>query len=330
MFKAPDPAIAVLMRKAGDKDLRIATEGQYQLAQALSLPLQEALLADNIINGIFTPIDRTGQKDLDYPLDILNPGDEEDFVAYVQPGNGRIPERQVQADYVHLRTYMIANSIDVLLRILRDADWDIMSRMLEVLRAGFQMKMNRDGWRILLSAGAGRGTVVYDSANTTGVLTRRLIQLMQVEMRRQGGTFTALKRRKLTHLYVAPEAKQDVYSWNLDQVDDVTRRELYVSSNDQGSLKVAGTFITDIDELGVGYEFNDYYVDTLGQTLPGSDTEIVVGLDLQNPSFVMPIREFLSINSDPNMHRSQKAGFYGWFEGGYAALDDRDILIGSI
>lgn len=332
MFKVPDPAIAALMRKAGDNDARIALEGQYEFAKALTLPLQDALLPVNLIDSVFTPVDRTGQSDLSYPLDFLNPGQEEDFIAYVQPGNGRIPERQVQADYIHLRTYMIANSIDITLRILRDAQWDIMSRMLEVIRAGFQMKMNRDGWRVILAAGASRNLVVNDTAGAAGVFTRRLLGLLQSEMQRQGGVMTSQNRRKLTHLFVSTESKYEIYNWDLTVIDDATRRELYMAQSNDGAFKIAGVNIVDLVELGVGREYNNYYVGATGlnQTLPNSDTEIVVGFDLNRDTFIMPVREMLNINVDPNMHRSQKAGMYGWFEGGYAALDNRDLLIGSL
>lgn len=332
MFKTPDPAIAALMKKAGSNDARIALDGQYEFAKALTLPLQQALLPVDNLDGIFTPIDRTGQSDLNYPLDFLNPGQEEDFIAYVQPGNGRIPERQVQADYIHLRTYMIANSIDILLRILRDANWDIMARMLEVIKAGFQMKMNRDGWRVALAAGASRNIVINDTAGAAGFFTRRLLSLMQIEMQRQGGVMTSQNRRKLTHLYTSTEAKHEIFNWDLTVIDDATRRELYMSQGTDSAFKIAGVNIVDLVEFGVGREYNNYYTSAAGlnQTLPNSDTEIVVGFDLTRNTFIMPIREQLHINVDPNMHRIQKAGMYGWFEGGYASLDNRDILVGSL
>lgn len=333
MFKAPDPAIAALMKKAGSNDARIALDGQYEFAKALTLPLQSALLPVNNLDGIFTPIDRTGQADLNYPLDFLNPGQEEDFVAYVQPGNGRIPERQVQADYIHLRTYMIANSIDILLRILRDANWDIMARMLEVIKAGFQMKMNRDGWRVALAAGASRNLVINDTAGAAGYFTRRLLSLMQIEMQRQGGNMTSQNRRKLTHLYTSTECKHEIFNWDLTVIDDATRRALYMSQGSDSAFQIAGVNIVDLIEFGVGREYNNYYTSStagLGQVLPGGDTEIVVGFDLSRGTFVMPVREALHINVDPNMHRIQKAGLYGWFEGGYAALDNRDLLVGSL
>lgn len=58
------------------------------------------------------------------------------------------------------------------------------------------------------------------------------------------------------------------------------------------------------------------------------DLEIAVGLDRsRNDSFVMPVREELSIFPDPNLHRSQLAGYYGWMEYGLGVLDNRRALL---
>ena len=330
IFKTIPAGVKDILRRAGSLDRAIALAGQYEFAKALQLPLSEALLAQDIVNGVFQTVNLTNGESLEYPMDILNPGDEDDFMAYVNPGHGRIPERQVEADYVILRTYMLANAIDIPLRILRDANWDIMSRMLDIFKAGFIRKINIDGWHTILASGASRNSIIYDSAATAGVMSRRLISLMEIEMRRQGGTFTTLKNRRVTHLFMSPEAKHDIYNWTLTEIDDVTRRDLYIAQSTGGVSKLLNTFLVDLNEFGVGQEHNDYFITALGQTLPGSKVEIVAGLDLSDPSFIMPVRENLVVNNDEYMHRNQKAGVYGWMELGFAALDNRDVLIGAL
>lgn len=328
LFKKPPAELVALMKRAGDSDPEIANPAQRLFAKAINLPLEEALLADDIVNGLFQAVDLTNGESLDYPLDILNPGDEKDFIAYVCPDVGRIPERQVSGDYVHLRTYRIANSIDMLLRIIRDANWDVLGRALQVMQAGFTMKMNVDGWRTLIGAGQGRGLEIYDSAATNGFMSRRLLSLMKIEFRRNGGSFTHLNRRKMTHLYLSPEGVEDIRLWGVSEVDDLTRRDLFLMSD--GTMpSIAGVRLVDLDEFGVNQTHNDYYEEIKGAVIGNSKTEICVGVDLTNPSFVMPVRESLMVTNDPMLHRKQKAGFYGWFEGGFAALDNRDILIGA-
>jgi hypothetical protein len=134
----------------------------------------------------------------------------------------------------------------------------------------------------------------------------------------------------LTDLYVSPEAMEDIRNWGVDQVDEITRREIYTAAD--GALnRVFGVNLHDRDELGVGQQYQLFYTSTLGGTMPGSDTEIVVGLDLRkNDSFVMPIRQEVQIFEDETLHRQKRAGFYGWAELGFAVLDNRRVLLGSL
>lgn len=328
LFKKPPVELVDLMKRAGDNDRHISEPAQALFAKAISLPMEEALLAGDILGGLFQVVNLTNGESLDYPLDILNPGDEEDFIAYVCPDQGRIPERQVQADYVHLRTYRIASSIDMLLRVIRDAQWDVLGRALQVMQAGFTMKMNVDGWRTLITSAESRGLEVVDTAATAGSFSRRLLSLMKIEFRRNGGTFTHVNRRRMTHLYLSPEGIEDIRLWGTAEVDDLTRRDLFLMAD--GTIpSIAGVKLVDLDEFGEDQTHNDYYVDVKGSAIGNSKLEVCIGADLTNPSFVMPVRESLMITNDPGLHRLQKAGFYGWFEGGFASLDNRDLLVGA-
>ena len=59
-------------------------------------------------------------------------------------------------------------------------------------------------------------------------------------------------------------------------------------------------------------------------------TELVVGIDQgSNDSFVMPVKEQLTVFEDPTLHRQQRAGFYGFAEIGFGVLDNRRVILGS-
>ena len=151
-------------------------------------------------------------------------------------------------------------------------------------------------------------------------------------MRRNGGGNSASNNRgRLTDLYVSPEAMEDIRNWNVDQVDETTRRQIMVSEGDNALSRIFGVNLHDIDELGEGQEYNLFYTTELGGTIPASDVEIVVGLDLENnDSFVMPVREELQVFEDETLHRQRRAGLYGWSEQGFAVLDNRRVLLGSL
>ena len=332
-MKRPDEAFIDLLKRSGSSEKNEALAAQRELAKAIELPLREGVLVGNILDGIFEAIPMEPGTTTEFPLDLLAPGEEDEFVAYTNPGHGRIPERAVEGDYVMVPTYSITSSIDYLLRYAREARWDVVGRAVQVLEASFVKKMNDDGWHTILSAGTDRNILVYDADAAAGQFTKRLVSLMKTVMRRNGGGNSAsINRSTLTDLYISPEGLEDIRNWGVDQIDEVTRREIYQAADGSAILtRVFGVNIHDIDELGESQEYQKFFTTDLSGSLgPSSDVELVVGLDQSaNDSFVMPVKENVQVYEDDTMHRHQRAGMYGWAEMGFAVLDNRRVLLGS-
>jgi hypothetical protein len=198
------------------------------------------------------------------------------------------------------------------------------------MESQFTKKLNDDGFHTILSAGVDRNILVYDSDAATGVFSKRLVSLMKTVVRRNGGgNSTSIDRGTLTDLYLSPEGIEDIRNWGVDEVDPVTRRELI--TQDGGLLvRIFQVNLHDLDELGEGQEYQNFYTSDLSGSLPTGDNEIVVGLDLsRQDSFVMPVRENVQIFEDDTLHRQRRAGLYGWAEHGFAVLDNRRVLLGS-
>ena len=328
----PDGPFIELIKRSGSADKTEALNAQHELALALELPLRKGVLVGDILDNIFQRLPMEPGVSVEFPLDLLAPGTENDHVAYTNPGHGRIPERAVEGDYVMVPTYTVASSIDYLLRYAREARWDVVGRAMQVLEAGFVKKINDDGWHTLLAAGVDRNILVYDADASAGQFTKRLVSLLKSVMRRNaGGNTGSLNRGRLTDLWLSPEALEDIRNWGLDQVDELTRREIYMAGDNDGVItRVFGVNLHDIDELGEGQEYQVFFTDQLAGTLQSSDNELVVGLDLSsNDSFIMPMKQEVQIFEDEALHRHQRAGFYGWAELGFAVLDNRRILLGS-
>ena len=328
----PSDEFISLLRKAGDSDQNVAIAAQREFAKALELPLRKGVLAGDILGDIFevTTVEAGGTTE--YPLDLISPGLEGEHIAYTNPGNGRVPERSVEGDYVAIPTYSITSSIDFLLRYAREARWDIAARAMQVMEAGFTKKMNDDGWHTILAAGVDRNILVYDGDATAGMFSKRLVSLMQTVMRRNaGGNTGSAGRGRLTDLYVSPEALEDIRNWGLDQIDEVTRREIYSAPEGGAPItRVFGVNLHDLDELGEGQEYQTFFTGSLSGAVQAADLELVVGLDQSsNDSFVMPVRQTLEVFEDPTLHRQQRARFYGWAEIGFGVLDNRRVILGS-
>ena len=155
---------------------------------------------------------------------------------------------------------------------------------------------------------------------------------MQTVMRRNsGGNSASVGRGRLTDIYLSPEALEDIRNWGFDQVDDLTRREIYNAPVGGAPMaNVFGVRLHDLDELGEGQQYQSFFVNDLGGAVQGSDLELVVGLDQSTTdSFVMPVKEALQVFEDPTLHRQQRAGYYGFAELGFGVLDNRRVILGS-
>ena len=331
-FEKPSPEFIEILKKAGDTNPGVAQAGQEELATALQTPLREGILVGDIASNLYERMPLEGNTTAEYPLDLLNPGDEVDHVAYTNPGHGRIPERSVEGDYVQVPTYAITSSIDFLARYARDARWDVAGRAIKVMEAGFVKKMNDDGWHTMLAAATDRNILVYDADAQAGQFTKRLVSVMKSVMRRNaGGNSASVGRGRLTDMFLSPEGLEDIRNWGVDIVDEVTRREIYVATDDGMVTRIFGINLNALDELGESQEYQTYFTTQLGGALgPSSDVELVVGMDMVNrDSFVMPIRQEVVIHPDPLMHRQQRVGYYGFCEVGFACLDNRRVILGS-
>ena len=324
----PTDRLNQVLRTSGSMKKEEALNATAEFAKALELPLRQGVLSGDILNGIFEPIQLQVNATPEFPLDFIAPGSEKDYVAYTIPNHGYIPQRNVEGDYVMVPVYDIGASIDWNLKYARDARWDVIGRAMEVFQAQFVKKLNDDGWHTLLASAVDRNIVVVDSDANPGQFTKRLVSLGKTVVRRNGGgNTTSINRGKLTDLFVSPEAIEDIRNWNVDQVDEFTRRDIFLSE-DGVLTRIFGVNLHDIDELGEGQEYQLYALNQLGVTLPANKVELMLGLDLRRrDSFVMPIREQVQVFEDDTLHRQKRGGIYGWAEQGFAALDNRRVIL---
>ena len=332
-ISAPTPEMTALLKQSGSANRAESLEATHQLAVALEQPLRQGIMSGDITSGIFETINLAPGAAPEFPLDFLAPGTEKDFVAYSIPNHGRIPERYIEGDYVMIPTFEIGSSIDWTLRYARDARWDVVSRALQVLQSSFVKKTNDDAWHTILAAAVDRNILVYDADAAAGQFTKRLVSMLKTVVRRNGGgNSSSINRGQLTDLYVSPEAIEDIRNWGVDQIDEVTRREIYNAADDSGVItRIFSVNLHDLDEIGVGQEYQNFFKNELSGSLQASDVELVVGLDQStNDSFVRPVRENVQVFEDDNLHRQRRAGFYGFAEHGFAVLDNRRVILGSL
>lgn len=331
MFKRPSDEFIELLKRSGSSEKSVALNAQREIAKALETPLRKGILFGDVVSNIFEKMPLEPGAAPEFPLDLLSPGTERDYTAYTNPGHGRIPEKNVESDYVMVNTYGITNSIDYLLRYPREGRWDIAARAAQVMEAGFVKKINDDGWHTILAAAVDRNIMVYDADASAGQFTKRLISLCKTVMLRNGGGNSVTATGRLTDLYSSPEAIEDVRNWGVDQLDETSRREVYQSADNGAPLtRIFGINLNGLFEFGDDQEYQTFFTSDLGGSLASSDVELIIGLDLNSrDSFVMPVKSEVEIFEDEALHRSQRQGFYGWMQLGFAVLDNRRVLAAS-
>ncbi len=342
MKRYTQKAIAALQATA-NPNTAVRDAAQRAFAGELNTPLRQGIFDRDNLGNIFERQLLAPGAQANYPLDFIKPGEEDNFIAFAMPKQGRIPERHVEGDELWVPTYRIANSIDWDIRYAEEARFDVIMRAIRVYEAGFVRKINTDGWRTLVSAADGRGLVVtalggapftgstLAPAPSGGQFTKELISRMRTAMvRGAGGNGNS---GRLTDVYLSLEAMEDIRAWDVDEIDEFTRREIFVSQ-EYGLASIYGVTLHEMTEFGVDQEYEAFITDTLvraHQTI-SSETleEFCLGLDLSTmDSFVMPIRKELETYEDPALYRQQRAGIFGWMEHGFAVLDARRLLLGE-
>lgn len=338
----PQEAIDALRATAApDSDVR--ARAQKAFAAELNMPLRQGVFDRDNLGGIYEKQVLAPGAQANYPLDFVKPGEEDEFIAFALPKQGRIPERHVEGDELWVPTFQIGNAIDWSLKYAKEARFDVIMRAIRVYEAGFVRKINSDGWRTILGAADGRGLVV--TANGTapftgstltptagaGQFTKELISRMKTAMTRGAGGNGNSGR--LTDVYLSLEAMEDIRAWDVDEIDEFTRREIFVS-REYGLAQIYGVVLHEMTEFGEGQEYEEFLETTLSRSHQTVNSvtlkEFCVGLDLSTmDSFVQPIREELQTYEDPALYREQRAGIFGWMEHGFAVLDPRRILLGE-
>lgn len=321
-----------LLRNTASKDMEVRKEYRKALAQTLDGAFKAAVLEEDTLDGVFQRILIPNGADTRFPIHFLEPGDEEDHIAFVMPKEGAIPNRFIEGDEVYVGTYVIGNSIDWPIRYARDARWDVVADAMDVFHYGFTRKMNDDGWKTIISSAVTNGAIT-DSAATSGYFTKKLVTNLQTGMKRLNGG----RRTQATDIFLSPEGLADIRNWTSTQVDPDTRREIFVGNDDGGIGSLFGVRLHELQDLGVGQRYQTYIESASGPNKsawfphPG-DQEFCIALDLRskpNYPFKMPVREELGVFDDETMHRSARMGVYGWMELGFTVLDSRYAAIGT-
>lgn len=301
-------------------------------------------------------VDRLGpMDDASYPV-----AEEFDSPIWILPGMGYVAQDYIEmlAEEVRIPTFLVQAAKDWLLKYAKAGRLDVVTKAQQAVAKSLASYEEEAGWRVVVPA----CTAAFDGASVlpprpapiyqmtpgdqaAGYFSKELLNRMLVGAQRLG--------KNIHELWISPEDMADIREYTDVDVDPTTRREIFQAA---GLSQIWGIRFRVIESIGVrGHynindrtsqfgpfkgdpstnRFNDYSIthgnvlDENGGLVTSGETQ-VYGFDRSDISLVMPIKQEFQAWDDPNLHRRQKQGFYGWAEFGMACLDPRFLFMGVI
>ena len=231
--------------------LRVAISSSVNISYTDQEPIKSGLLDEDTIGDIYQMIPVAKGVEIDFPIDFYQATDRDKFWAYAIPDHGYLPQRYVSSDSAKVTTYRIGSSMDFWLKHIAAARWDVLARGLEVYKNGYVKKINSDGWSTIAATAYYRNIVISDDTAAPHQITPRLMSLMQVFMKRNGGGNMTSSGFRLTDLYISPEAAASMRSWDFSLVPEVVREQMYRKNDDSVLANLFGIDIQEHEDLGI-------------------------------------------------------------------------------
>lgn len=348
-------------------------EAQEILAAFLGPVIQEVIAKAPTLANFFTdmPFPKySGPYTI--PLDLYYDIKETDYVrVWSQTMAGGMPTQQthppVEMPFV---TYTLDSAITFDKKYAAQARLDVIGKSINRMLQEVLDKQDLNSAVILLSALANAATTVGSSTfkhvirSTTANqfvfqdLNRLFTLIKRIRSAWNGGTPESRQSRGLTTLAVSPEIMEFIRGLAYNPVNTVggtvsgipaTDSQREAIHNSVGNPTFMGVELVELNELGVGYRFNDLFDNQAGSTtypnyagtgsaiaFDGSAEELVIGVDEGMETLLRPVATdsergstFNVFPDDQFAARQKKIGFYGEMEEGRLVVDDR-ALVGMI
>jgi len=377
-IKPTDKNVA-LLKQLASKDVVLASQAHVALAEFIGPVLQEVINTAPTLSSLFSTMTFNENDSPSIPLDLYTNVTEEDYLrVWSQSEPGGLPFNMPTPPTRELKfsTYRLDSAVAFHKKFAQQSRLDVVGKTMERLAQEVMLKQERNSAAILLRA------LAQATTNIKGVATSHIIRsqtadsfilhdfnrlftlIKRIYSSWNGGTPDSTRARGLTDLIVSPEIVQELRSLAYNPINtkagvvtggagvtaialpDAQRQEIY---NNAGIPEFYGVSIREINELGIGYKYNDLFDFFAGSTqypghgggsaavFDGSAEELVIGLDLASTqSLIRPVAvdaengsQFRVSPDNQFVDRSGKVGFYGALEEGRLILDDR-VLTGII
>lgn len=352
-----------LLKAVGSRDPAVSRPAIEALAQAMGPVIRQVLLQASTVAQFYRDWQYNEDDSPSLPLDMFYSEDVNLIPIWSQSIGGGLATAQVESyGDLKFQTYRLDSAVSFAKKYARRSNLQVVAKAIERMTNELVNKCDRNGWSPLLRGLAEAQTKtlrhVIRSA-VTGTFQLDDLNKLMTRVKRintsyaNGGTPSNLTSRGLTDLVISSEIKEQVRGFSYQPMNtragsigsttsntsvplpDAVRQQIY---NAGGSQELFGVTLHELSEFGVAQKYNTLFgvyagATTYGGTaFTGTNSEIVVGLDLSRDAFIRPVATQSDANGqvsvlpdDQFVSRSDKAGFYAFVEEGRILSDARAI-----
>lgn len=355
-----------LVKDLASKNKLVAEAAREALAAFIGPVIQETINNASTAAMIYTDVPFDQNSDASYPLDPLFGINAGHITVWSQSMAGGLPSNFVNSvNELKLQTYTLNTAISMLKKYAEQSRLDVISAYLTRLGQEVMLKQNLNGWLVALNALAGattNGKYHTFRASTAGVLDLDSLNKLKTRAKRinasfANGTPDPANANGLTDLYLSPEAVEQIRAIAYQPMNtrgvpdsaestvlgapDSLREEIFRNG---GASELYGITFHELNELGVGYAYNNIADDAFGSTsitkadgsggavFDGSTEQILFGVDKSRVGLIRPVQvdsesggQLIVAPDDAFPARAKKIGFYCELEEGRACVDTRTL-----
>lgn len=378
------PEQVALIKALASNKLEERVAAQEAFAEFITEPILMVLHQVATLSSWFTdlPFQKYGQQTI--PLDQYFDVKDVDYIrVWSQSMAGGLPTQFTHSiGEMPFTTYKLDSAVGFEKKYAAQARLDVVSNTLTRMAEEILLKQERNAVTILLRALAAASTDVKVGTNTTVFqhvirsttanqfqlhdFNRLFTLIKRIRSSWAGGTALRAQSRGLTDIAVSPEIVEFFRSMAYNPINtragvlsgtsgqgytdttipatDAMREQIY---NAAGAPSFFGVNVLELNELGVGYKWNNLFDTIAGSTtyadyagtggaasaFDGAAEEIVIGVDKTTDMLLRPVAtdgdtgaSFTVRPDDQFVTRQEKIGFYGSLEEGRIVLDERSLV----
>jgi hypothetical protein len=359
------PEQVKLVQDLASKNKLVAEAAREALAAFMGPVIQKVINNSSTAAMIYTDLEFDQNTEASIPLDTYYGVGAGQFSVWSQSMAGGLPSNFASGvGELKVQTYNLSSAVSMLKKYAEQSRLDVVSATLTRLGQEILLKQNLNGWLVALSALAGAVTLTKAHtfrAATAGVLDLDTLSKLKTRAKRinasfANGTPDPANANGLTDLFLSPEMTEQIRAiaynpQNTRGIPDSNestvlgapesiRQEIFRNG---GTTELYGITFHELNELGVGYSYNDIARAAFGSTsvtdsagangATFSGTEqILVGVDMSRQGLIRPVevsgegRGQLVVSPDDQfVTRAKKLGFVAEVNEGRVVVDSRSL-----